>query len=139
MGALKSIAYHAPVIIHTDMVAAAAGDRPIFTADRSYEVLEITEVHSVAGAASSTLMIEKAPSGTAPASGTDLLVTAFAIDSTANTPVRKHVANGGLVAKASRTLVAGDSLVMDFTGTISAYVGAVTIVLRPITPEKSAY
>lgn len=137
---LKAIAQHAPVIFSRHWTAGEAADSHIFTADRGYELLEVNEVHRVAGAGSTTLMIEKAPSGTAPGSGTDLLGTAFATDSTADTPVHKTAAGGGLVAsKVSRTLARGDSLVADFTGTMTAYEGGVTIVLRPLGSRKLAY
>jgi hypothetical protein len=136
----KAVAKHAPVIFSAHFTAGEAADKQVFTADRYYELLEVIEVHRIVGAASSTLMIEKTASGVAPASGVDLLAAAFLTDSTVDIPVRKHIANGGLVASAvSRTLAPGDSLSADFTGTITAYEGAITFVLRPIPGLGAAY
>jgi hypothetical protein len=140
MSTFKSIAKLAPVVVTAGFTAGELADKQVFTANRPYELLEVIEVHRVAGAASATIMIEKTASGVAPGSGVDLLGTAFAIDSTADTPVRKHVANGGLVSSAaSRTLNAGDSLSVDATGTLTAYEGVLTLVLKPLTTGSDPY
>ena len=140
MGRLRKFANQAPVIFSAHFTAGEAADKQVFTADRDYELLEIIEVHRIAGAASSTAMIEKTPSGTAPGSGTDLHGTAFAADSTADTPVHKTVSNGGLVAAfTTRLIKRGQSLAVDFTGTVTAYEGAFTFVLRPTNGAQSPY
>lgn len=125
---MKQVANRAPVIITAPVIAAASiVDAPVFVADRDYELLEVRETHSVAGAASSTLQIRHAASGTAPASGTALLNAALALDSTANTPVRGTLTT----TLADLQIARGRSIALDFTGTVTAYVGVVQLVLQP--------
>ena len=136
----KAVAKHAPVIITAHFTAGEAADKQFFVADRDYEVVEVIEVHRVAGAASSTLDVNRCASGTAAASGTTVLASDFATDSTADTPVHKHVGNGGLATTvAARTLSRGQSLAADFTGTITAYEGVVQVLLKPIHVAHTAY
>lgn len=135
---MRNISKWAPVIFPVHFTPGEAVDKQVFTADRDYEVLEVIEVHVAAGAASSTLAIEKVSSGTAPASGTDILATTFALDSTVDTPVHKNRFNGGLASKATRTITRGQSLTVDFTGTITDYEGCITFVLQPVTASEGA-
>jgi hypothetical protein len=108
-------------------------DSHFFIADRDYEVVRIDEVHSVAGAGSSTIDIKKCTGTTAPASGTSILTTVFAADSTANTVVTKKTSDNTIIAtQATRRLAAGDRLAFDFSGTLTAYVGCVSVHMRPI-------
>src|SRR3990167_9605034 len=60
---------------------------PFFYADRNYEVLEFRERHEVAGTDGSavTIMLNKVPDGTAPASGTNILTATLSLKATANT------------------------------------------------------
>ena len=136
----KAVANHAPVIVTCHFTAGEAADKQFFVADRAYEVMEVVEVHRVAGAASSTGDLKKCASGTAAASGTSVLASTFALDSTADTPVHKHVANGGLSTTAGVTSIArGDSLAVDVTGTVTAYEGVFQVVLKPVRVRQTAY
>ena len=119
-------------VTFTVVVAGSQIDANIFVADAAYEVVAIREVHSVAGAGSSTLNIEKCTGTTAPGSGTDLATTAFALDSTANTVVSKTTASGLTTTQASKRLAVGDRLALDWSGTVTAYVGTITVSLRRI-------
>ena len=90
--------------------------------------MDVREVHSTAGASSTTLDVGIAASGTAPASLTTALSSTLAIDSTANTPVQSTLTS----TLANRKMDRGDQLSLNWTGTVSAYEGAVHIVLKPI-------
>lgn len=133
MPSFKAVSKLAPVYVTAKIFAAEDTDQYVFTADRKYEVVSIAVVLS-AGDASGTLIVEKVPSGTAIGSGTDLHGSAFDLNATADTPVQKTVSNGGLVSsQATRTLVSGDSLGLDFDGTLNdTFQGAITIVLQPV-------
>lgn len=114
-------------------VGAAQADGNFFIADTDYEVIRVAEVHSVAGAASSTLDIKKCTGTTAPASGTTILASTFALDSTVNTNVSKTSASGLSATRSTRRLTAGDRLAYDFTGTVTAYVGTIQVHLRRLS------
>jgi hypothetical protein len=109
--------------IVTVLLTSGSVDTNVFTADVPMEVVAVREVHSVAGAASGT---------TAPASGTTVLASTFALDSTANTPVTKNVTSGLSATAANRKLAVGDRLAIDMTGTITSLVGSVNIYLRKL-------
>lgn len=119
------------VIIAAD-IAGAQTDRNVFIADRDYEIVKVSEVHSVAGAGSSTLDVKKCTGTTAVASGTTVLSSTFALDSTVETIVNKTAASGLTATRANRRITTGDRLSLDFSGTVTAWVGMVQIHLRPI-------
>jgi len=125
---IKAIARLAAVHIPYTISAGEAADCQIFVADQDYEILDVRETHSIAGASSSTLDVGIAASGTAPASLTTSLSSTFALDSTANTPVQATLTS----TLANRKMDKGEQISLNFTGTISAYEGAVHIVLNPI-------
>jgi hypothetical protein len=108
-------------------------DQTIFIADRPYEVLAMSEVHSTAGTDGSavTAAVMKCTGTQAAASGTLLqgAGTSFNLKGTANT-----VQNSTLSATASTLkLATGDRIAVDITGVTTALVGAyVQVVLRPI-------
>lgn len=104
--------------------AATPADGPIFTAPRACRVLKVM-VRILATAASATGMLEKAPSGTAAASGTDLLASAFAFDATANTNLTPTLT----ATAADLSLAAGDSIMLDVTGTLTSATGVITVEL----------
>lgn len=109
-------------------------DAGLFTveAGAEYEVVEAIEAHTVAGSdgGAVTLDLKKAGSGTAPGAGTSVLSSTFNLKSTANTPVSKTRASG-IAAQSVRRLVGGQTLFLDFTGTLTALAGmCVTVVLR---------
>ena len=125
---IKAIAKLAPVHVAYTISAGEAADTSIFVADQDYEIMDVRECHSTAGASSTTLDVGVAASGTAPASLTTALSAVLALDSTANTPVQST-----LTATAeNRKLDRGEQLALNYTGTVSAYEGAVHIVLRPV-------
>jgi hypothetical protein len=102
---------------------------PVFTADRAYQLVSVTEVHSVVSS-SGTLIVEKDTGTTAPGSGTSQFVSTNSLDltSTINTPVTQP-----LNATAATTLFAvGDRIAFKFGGTLTGLVGSVTIVIRPV-------
>ena len=125
---IKAIARLAPVHVVYTISAGEAADTGIFVADQDYQIMDVREVHSTAGASSTTLDVGIAASGTAPASLTTALSSTLAIDSTANTPVQSTLTS----TLANRKMDRGDQLSLNWTGTVSAYEGAVHIVLKPI-------
>lgn len=99
-------------------------------ADGDYELLDATERHAVAGAAAN-LQLFKVPSGTAKASGTNMLSTAgFAAAGTADTNVTITA-----VTTAVRFVARGDMIAF-FPSAASAALAGVTctIRLRAVTP-----
>ncbi len=114
--------------------AAAANadnvDQFIFTAQRRLKVVGASEVHTVAGtdAGTVTLDLKKCSSGTAPASGTSVLAAAFNAKGTAATPQIASLS----ATEANLILEAGQSLAVDYTGTITSLAGVlVTVDLIP--------
>ena len=91
-----------------------------FVADRNYRVVGAREVHSVAGTDGSavTCTVEKIPSGTAKASGVNVLSTTFNLKSTANTPVWL----GPSTTVADIRLVPGDRLGLLSSGTLTSLI-----------------
>lgn len=99
-------------------------DCPMFTAPRACRVLKVM-VRILGTAASATGMLNKAPSGTASASGTNLLAGTFAFDATTNT----NLTPGLTTVAADLSLVAGDSICLDVTGTLTSATGVITVEL----------
>jgi hypothetical protein len=121
-----------PLLVQVTLPSTATSstfvDSPVFVCPQGaeYEIIEISEVHSVLGTDGSavTADFKKCAVATAPASGTTVLLTTFNLKSTINTPVVKTPGNGGMVlALASRTLTAGQMLSLDLTGTLTALAG----------------
>jgi hypothetical protein len=125
---IKAIARLAAVHIPYTISAGEAADCHVFVADQDYEVLDVRETHSIVGAGSSTLDVGVSASGTAPASLTTALSSAFALDSTVNVPVQATLTS----TLANRNVDKGEQISLNWTGTVSAYEGAVHIVLKPI-------
>ena len=85
----------------------------------------LTEPGAGSDAGAVTLMVKKVPSGTARASGTDLLSAGLSLKATADTNV-----TGSLTATAGdKKLAAGDGLALVPTGTLTA-VDAVTVTVE---------
>lgn len=100
---------------------------PFFIADRPYYLISITERHETAATNGDTVMLKKVPSGTAPASGTDMLSTGILLNGTANT----NLAGSLSTTAGVRSLAAGDALSMVTTGTLAALKGVtISVVLR---------
>ena len=125
---IKAIAKLAPVHIIYTISAGEAADCQIFVADQDYEIMDVRETHSIVGASSTTLDVGISASGTAPASLTTALSSAFAIDSTVNVPVQATLTS----TLAARKMDKGEQVSLNWTGTVSAYEGCVHIVLKPI-------
>lgn len=135
MPRLKSWGLDAPVVVNFIIPEnAGAVDSAIFVADDFYEIVEARECHITAGTDGSavTLDILKAASGTAFGSGTTMLSSTFNLKSTAATPVAKSDILGGLTAtRADRRVQRGDTIYVNFAGTLTAYVGGcLTVVLK---------
>ena len=130
---IKALAKLAPVHVVYTISAGEAADTGIFVADQDYEIVDVREVHSTAGASSTTLDVGVAASGTAPASLTTAISSALALDSTANTPVQSTLTS----TLANRKLDKGEQLSLNYTGTVTAYEGSVHVVLKPIRTNTS--
>ena len=135
MASFRDIALDAPVYVNFIIPEnAGAVDSAIFTSDGYYELLEAREVHTTAGSDGSavTLDVVKAASGTAFGSGTSMLASTFNLKATAATPVSKTITNGGISAtRSSRLIQTGDTIYVNFAGTLTAYVGGVlTLALK---------
>jgi|TARA_Y100000310_G_scaffold376_1_gene462 hypothetical protein len=125
---IKAIARLAPVHVAYTISAGEAADCQIFVADQDYEIMDVRETHSIAGASSTTLDVGVSASGTAAASLTTALSSTFSIDSTADTPVQATLTS----TLANRRVDKGEQISLNFTGTVTAYEGAVHIVLKPV-------
>lgn len=101
-------------------------DTPFWVAPYACTVTSIS-FRPVASAAGATLVVKKAPSGTAVASGTALHSNNFTLDGTANT----NQAGTLSATAAARDLAAGDALGIDVTGTTTNATGVVTVTVVP--------
>lgn len=130
---LSKMGLDGPVYASYVHAGAAAGqlDAFFFVADDYYEVIEIRCNHSVDGGASAAVAVRKCNSAEAIASGDAIGLTGFTLSSGALTPQRRSLSAGTLSATtAHRMLVPGDSLAVDFSGTLTSLVGpAVTVVM----------
>ena len=125
---LKAVAKLAPVLVQYRTSAGEAADVHIFVADRDYEIMDVRETHSVAGASSSTLDVGISASGTAPASLTTALSSAFAIDSTVNVPVQATLTS----TVANLLIDKGEQLSVNITGTVTSLECSVSVILKPV-------
>ena len=112
---MKAIAKLAPVHVVYTISAGEAADIGIFVADQDYEIMDVRECHSIAGASSTALS------------------AALALDSTANTPVQSTLTS----TLANRKMDKGEQIALNYTGTVTAYEGSVHIVLKVIRTNTS--
>lgn len=103
----------------------------IFTADRPYRIISVSEVHRTAGsdAGAVTLQVEKLLSGTAKGAGLTVLSSALSLKTTADTP------QFGTLTSTKTTLILrkNDRLGLLTSGTLTALADVqVTIMLQPI-------
>lgn len=114
---------------------AAMLDTHAFVADQPYRVVEVREVHAVAGtdAGAVTLMPRKTTGTQAPSAGVALLTGTFNLKGAVNT-----VLTGTLVAAdADLELAVNDRISLDFTGVVTALAGLnVSLVLLPLPDKK---
>lgn len=105
-----------------------AADASFFVADRAYVVKGIRGVNDVIGTGGAcTAVIRKVPTGTALTSGTALHASTFNLVGTAAT---NQILTLSTTA-ADLLLAAGDRLAIDYTGTATSAIGAVTVTLAP--------
>lgn len=132
LGVTKPVTVRIP-----DTMAATAANytAPFFIADRPYEVLWCMERHETkgTGAGAVTVMLKKVPSGTAPASGTDILTTGINLKATNNTNQEGTISQARTSSVYNRRLSRGDSLSLVTTGTLTAVAGVtVSVLLRSL-------
>ena len=108
---------------------ASSVDKIFYVAPRAMVVQSITARVEVAGTDGSavTAVIKKAPSGTALGSGTALHSGSINLKGTAATNQSLTLSTTDGVVK----LAAGDTLAIDFTGTLTSATGAVTVAFNP--------
>ena len=105
-------------------------DQAFFTADRSYKILAIREVHSVLGTNGSAvnLQVTLDKAAEAPGAGVDLLTNnanaGFDLKGTINT-----VQNGTFVDQSLLYMLPGDRLSLDYAGVVTSVAGVVVTVL----------
>jgi hypothetical protein len=109
---------------------ASSVDAAFFTAPRQLRVEDIRCFVTVAGTdgGAVTAVIRKVPSGTALASGTALHSGTFNLKGTAVTQQQLTLST----TASDLLLNAGDSLAVDFTGTLTSATGNVTVGLNPV-------
>lgn len=119
------------VEVNFSMLAnGSLADQAFWIADRDYKILDIAQVHSVAGTDGGgvTLQVTVDKVTDAPGAGTDTQSSGFNLKATANT-----VQWATLVAARTIMLQAGDRLSVDFAGTLTTAAGVVvTVALEPI-------
>jgi hypothetical protein len=135
LAGLVMVVYFQPIynrveVTYTMVANGSIASTRIFTADRAYEVLEASEVHSTAGsdgsAVTATVTIDKGV--TAPGAGVNCLTTTFSEKSTANTTVFLSPTT----ALHTRILKAGDGIGVLYTGVLTALAGeTITVSLMP--------
>ncbi|MGH7238439.1 MAG: hypothetical protein ACREHG_00065 [Candidatus Saccharimonadales bacterium] len=106
---------------------ASSVDKSSFIATRQYRVKAITGRVTAAGtdASAVTAAVKKVASGTAIASGTALHSGTMNLKGTANT-------NQILTVTSTASLIdVGDAIGADFTGTLTAATGVITVTLTP--------
>lgn len=128
------IAGHTVTVVLRQAATAACVDEAFFIADRAYQVVGVSQIHSTAGtdAGAVNVQVVKDTGTNAPGAGTDLLTNnsnaGFNLKATANT-----AQNGTLVTGAAPMLAVGDRLSVDYAGTTTSLAGVVvTVVLRPL-------
>lgn len=125
MATLNKVGMHAPVYVpFSDSAAAGAQvDKVLFVSDDYYELVEARCNHAVDGGALSGAMITKATSGTTIANGVDMIATIFDFTTGALTPQRRSAGAGTLGTTANRQLDPGDTVYLDYEGTLTGLLG----------------
>ena len=126
----KSLDTGSPVVVSYVYGEATALDNAFFVAARAYRVHKITVRPLVVGSDGGGVTAEfrKAPSATAPASGTILHSGSADLKGTIHTNQVLSLS----ATTADLSLASGDSLCMDTTGTMTAARGVVSIELLPL-------
>ena len=136
MGIPKAVAWQTPFPLVFSAGPNAAlltlPDTTLWYADADAEIVAASEIHQVLGTDGSavTADIMKVADGTIIASGTSVLVTTFNLKATVATWQRRTISNGGISQTVStRTILAGQTLGINFGGTMTAVAGVNIIVL----------
>lgn len=121
-----------PILINLPgaLPATITNYEAFFIARRSYEVMEVSEVHRVAGTDGSAvgLNIERLSGTEALDAGDEICVANFDLKGTANTVVTKKTTD-----LQNRTLAIGDRLALKDSGTPTSVAGlTVSILLMPL-------
>jgi len=126
-------AANATKVVTAELLAASV-DKWVFIADRSYQVTQVEEIHSVVGSTSAAVRPRKitaatvAAPGAAVAAGITELTAAADLTATVNTTQTLT-----LSATAADLLLAdGDKIGLDFSGTLTGLVGVIVITLKPV-------
>lgn len=124
---LKINADGSPQTVESDItlsypLLAASADALVFLADGSYQLTGIRHVVST-GASGATVAVKKCTGTTAPAAGDAMHASTLNLNATANTPVTTAV-------NTVNTLVAGDRIALDFSGTLTNLTGTITLTLK---------
>jgi len=108
-------------------VAAADVAKTFFIAPAACKIISAYERHVTVAGQAGTLQIEKLNTGEAPGAGDELLVAAWDLQSTANTPVTATA-----VTTAAGTLAAGDALCLKLaSGAATSYaLGTITVTME---------
>lgn len=134
MGYYNKAALDAPVYVsaHNSAAAGAQVDGYFFVSDGYYEVEYAGCTHDVAGGSGAQVDVKKCATGTTVASGVSVLASVFDLTATADTSQRRALITGTMTATvANRQLIPGDSLALDFAGTLTGLLGVgVTVRLR---------
>lgn len=131
LGSKASVEFALVATIPGTAAATAANYGSIFTADKSYKVIEVHEIHETAGSdgGAVTLDITKDSGTNAPAAGVSIFDSGtFNLKGTANTVQSKRASNG-----IAGCLVRGQRLGLKDAGTLTAVAGLqVTVVLKAV-------
>lgn len=114
-----------PIVVRAEYLATSV-DNSLFIADRAYRLLGVRAVNTViASSGPTTLDIKKCTGTQAPASGTTMLTATIDLTTTANTVITPTLS----ATPANLLLAAGDRIALDYTGTMTAVVGSVEVLL----------
>ena len=144
MGGPKAIGWRAPFRLIFSAGPNAAlltlPDTTLWRADADAEIVAADELHQVLGTDGSavTADIMKVADGTVIGSGTSVLVTTFDLKATVATWQRRTIANGGISqTQSTRIILAGQTLGINFAGTMTAVAGVNIIVIVRYLREPS--
>lgn len=136
MGVPKAVAWQSPLYLPFSAGPNAAlltlPDTTLWYADADAEILAAYEIHQVLGTDGSavTADVMKVADGTVIGSGTSLLASTFNLKATVATWQTRTLAAGTLASThAGRTILKGQTLGIDFGGTMTAVAGVNIIVV----------
>lgn len=118
--------------VSTELLAASV-DKWVFVAPVACQVTAIREIHSVVGSTSAAVRPRKvtdtsAPGAAASATVKELTTAAFDLTATVNTTQAATLS----ATASDLQLAAGDKIGLDFSGTLTGLVGAMTFAFKAI-------